>query len=595
MSAELDQEQELASARLDRATARRLGALAKPVARWLCLLALIHVILATSIVIRPWFLSQVIDHGRERAGDSMWIASLMLGLGATWLVRFGGGGFAQWLAGAIALRVLGDLRACLHDHVLNLSVSYFDRTRAGRIVARIDRDVESLEPALVNLVPELLGTLLRCIAAGVIIYCIDPTLLIYLFPLLPMLLVSMVLFKRLGSAMWGRVAEFKSRVTAHLCETITGVRVIQQCAAEKTNSDRYVKLLKDLDGSAMAASWAWGWFAPFTFALNIFGICALIVVGGQHLAEGQLTLGQIAQCIFYVFLFLGPLQELGELYERSATAAAAAQRVFLLLDTKAQVVDQQGARPLPWVQGSVDFHAVRFSYVAGREVLHGIDLHIQAGETVALVGPTGHGKSTLVQLLCRFYDPDSGCVSIDGHDLRSVSMDSLRRQVSVVLQDNVLFSGSIRDNLRLAKPEASEAELDEAVVALGADEILLRLPQGLNTSVGPAGSGISLGQRQLVCLVRAFLANPRVLVLDEATSSIDLHTEGRLQRALRRLCKGRTSIIVAHRLATIRHAHRIVVIQDGKIAEQGNHEQLIVAGGVYAGLYKAATEAAGES
>jgi len=592
MSFELDQEQELAVARLDRATAGRLWSLARPVAGRLALIVLMEIVLTVSIVVRPWFLRQVIDHAQERAGDVIWIASLMCGLGITWLLRFGGGGVTQWLAGTIALRVLGDLRARLHNHVLQLSVSYFDRTRVGRIVARIDRDVEALEPALVNLAPALLGTLLRCLAAGYLIWHIDSNLLFYLCPLLPLLLLAMVLFKRIGATVWGRVAECKSRVTAHLCETITGVRVIQQCAAENTNSNRYIKLLSDLDGSAIKASWAWGWFAPFTFALNIFGICALLVAGGRHLALGELSLGQISQCIFYVFLFLGPLQELGDLYERLATAVAAAQRVFLLLDTQAQIIDRPGVRDLSAVQGTVTFESVRFSYHPNREILHGIDLKICAGETVALVGPTGHGKSTLMQLLCRFYDPDSGKVSIDGYDLRDVSMRSLRQQISVVLQDNVLFSGTIRDNLRCAKPDSSDLELNQAVIALGADEILLRLPQGLETLVGPAGTALSLGQRQMVCLVRAFLADPKVLVLDEATSAIDLHSEGRIQRALKRLCYGRTAIIVAHRLATIRHANRIVVIREGQIAEQGHHEELMKLGKIYAELYQAAVEAA---
>jgi ATP-binding cassette, subfamily B, bacterial len=594
MSRELDQEEELAATRLDRATAKRLWSLAQPVLGSLVLLALLQVVLTASIVIRPWFLRQVIDHAHDRIGDIVWLSSLILGLAATWVLRFGGGGVAQWLAGHIALKVLGDLRGRLHNHVLNLSVGYFDKTRVGRIVARIDRDVEALEPAIVNLAPELLGAMLRCFAAGGIIYCIDARLLLYLVPLLPLLLLAMVSFKRIGASMWGRVAECKSRVTAHLCETITGVRVIQQCAAEQSHGERYAKLLSELDLSAVRASWAWGWFAPFTFALNILGICALIIAGGEHLAQGQLSLGQMAQCIFYVFLFLGPLQELGELYERLATAAAAAQRVFLLLDTQAQVKDSLQAITLPPVRGEVEFKAVHFSYIPDREVLHNINLKIAAGETVALVGPTGHGKSTMVQLLCRFYDPNSGQVLIDGHDCSTVTMDSLRQQVSVVLQDNVLFSGTIRDNLRCAKPHATDLELDEAVKTLGADEILLRLPKGLDTSVGPAGTGLSLGQRQLVCLARAFLANPRVLVLDEATSAIDLHTEGRLQRALKKLCQGRTAIVVAHRLATIRHADRIVVIRDGKVVEEGQHEVLIRAGGPYANLYQAAAKAAGE-
>ncbi len=590
---DLQDEEEQARAKLDRATASRLWELTRGSRKALLGLASLEAIMVVSIVLRPWFLADIIDHTIAGTATINVFVFALGGLLATWLVRFGGAGVAHWMAGHIALRVLARLRSRLYAHVHGLSMRYFDSTRAGRIVARVDRDVEALQPALVNAAPEGLGVLLRFTGASVAMALIDPWLLLVLAPLLPVLLITAMLFRKAGQKRWGQVAEAKSRVTAQLCESITGIGVIQQSAAESSNRERYGRLLSDLDDSAIRASYAWGWFGPFTALLSTVGIAALLLVGGIHLAEGRISVGELAQCVFYVFLFLGPLQEIGDLIERLATASAAAQRVFLLLDTRPDITDAANARPLPAVTGTVTLSGVHFAYLVDKPVLRGIDLTIRAGETVAVVGPTGHGKSTLVQLLSRFYDPTAGSVSIDGHDLRGVTQDSLRRQIAVVPQDNVLFSGTIRDNLRLARSGASDAEIDDAVIRLGADEVLLALPMGLETDCGPGGTNLSHGQRQLVCLVRACLADPKVLVLDEATSAVDIHTEGRIRRALKRLVAGRTAVIVAHRLATIRDADRIVVIVDGLIAEQGGHDQLMSAGGRYAALYASSQLAGG--
>ncbi len=592
-SNDLQDEEDLARAPLDRATAARLWELTRGTRGPLLALASLEAFMVISIVIRPWFLAGMVDHAIAGSATAGFIALTLAGLLATWLVRFGGAGFAHWLAGRIALRVLASLRQRLYAHIHSLSMRYFDATRAGRIISRVDRDVEALQPALVNAAPEGLGVLLRFTGASVAMLLIDPWMFVVLAPLLPVLLVVTTVFRKAGQRRWGQVAEAKSRVTAHLCETITGVGVIQQSGAEASNRARYGTLLSDLDRGAIRASFAWAWFGPFTAVLATLGISALLVVGGHHLAEGRISIGQLAQCVFYVFLFLGPLQEIGDLVERLATASASAQRIFLLLDTRPEITDSADAKPLPPTRGEVTLTGVHFAYLPDKPVLRGIDLAIRAGETVAVVGPTGHGKSTLVQLLTRFYDPVAGTIAIDGHDLRSVTQESLRRQVAVVPQDNVLFSGTIRHNLRLARPEASDADIDAAVAQLGADEVLLALPKGLDTDCGPGGTNLSHGQRQLVCLVRACLADPRVLVLDEATSAVDIHTEGRIRRALKRLVEGRTAVIVAHRLATIRDADRIVVIHDGVIAEQGSHDHLMAAGGRYAALYASSQQAGG--
>ncbi|GAB7562944.1 ABC transporter ATP-binding protein [Methylobacillus methanolivorans] len=593
---DIELEQAFARKKLDRSMFWRLLPLLQDVKGRILAVILLEIVLVGVIFIRPWFLREVIDNGFIQTAQGIVLNTPLLvwmsvATGLSWVLRFGVGSFSQYLAGTAAISILNKLRIRVFSHIQALSVRYFDQTKAGRIISRADRDIDTLEPLLVQGPPELFSAMLRLVVASIALWWISPKLFLALASIVPFLILGTWLFKRISEKIWGRVAEARARFTAHLVETVSGVRILKQTVNESSNARRYRGLLEDFNNILIKGSMKSSWFLPLTQVLSTVGMAFLLMVGGIGIADQEMTVGQLAQSLFYVQLFLGPLQELNDLFERYTSGASSAQRIFLMLDTEPEIQDPQTPAIPKQQSGKVEFDNVIFGYLPEKPVIRGFNLDIHPGEVLAIVGPTGHGKSTLVQLLTRFYEVNAGAVKIDGQDVREYAQQDLRRKVGIVLQDNVLFSGTVLDNLRLAAPEAGDEALIAAARELGADEVLERLPAGYRTAVGPLGAFLSHGQRQLVCLVRAYLANPAVLVLDEATSAVDIHTERRIQTALRRLCEGRTAIIIAHRLATIRDADRIAVIWDGNIQELGNHQQLITQGGAYSRLYQAYEEA----
>ncbi len=495
-------------------------------------------------------------------------------------------GMAQtYLTSWVGERVLADLRLRLFRHLGRLSLGFYERNRTGAIVSRLTNDVEALDQLVTDGVTSLVQNFLVLVGSAIILVLLDWRLALATLVVFPLMAVATAIFRRRSTRAYRRVRERLGLVTATLQEDISGMRVVQAFAREPKADERF----REVGTSYRAANHETvvlnSVYFPFVDLLATAATAVVLGLGSYLVFDGSLTIGTLFAFIGYLTNFFDPVQQLSQLYNTFLAAVAALDKIIDLMEEEPEIEDRPGAVLLSPVLGRVRFDAVRFGYGDGPEVLHGIDLEVPAGTTVALVGHTGAGKSTIAKLLARFYDPREGRIAIDEHDLRDVTQQSLRRQLGVVPQEGFLFAGSIRDNIAFAKPEATDDEITAAAAAVGADTFIRELPDGYATEVGQRGGRLSLGQRQLVAFARALLADPRILVLDEATSSVDIQTEQRIERALRRLLAGRTAFVIAHRLSTIRQADLIVVLEHGRIVEQGSHEELIERRGRYLALY----------
>lgn len=484
-------------------------------------------------------------------------------------------------------RVQFDLRRDLFAHLQRLSMSYYDRTRLGRIISRCTSDVASLREINVWGIDTVVKNLLMMLAAGAMLLHTAPTLFLAVVWLAPVLYIANRIYRhRIGDA-YQRVREGFTRVSANLAENITGVRVVTAFDRQSWNLGVFNRLQEINTGNALRAARINGAYQPLLQFIGLSGKIIILLFGGFLVVNGRIGggVGSVVAAYLYWDWFMGPILTFGNFHNQLMAAMAGAERVFDLLDTQAEVVDLPDAIPLPRIHGHVAFDHVTFGYKPDRPVLHDVSFEASPGEMIALVGATGAGKSSIVSLIARFYQPQQGRVLVDGHDIRHVTGESLHRQTGIVLQSTYLFTGTVADNIRHARPDAADADVAAAVRELGITDIIEALPDGLATQVGERGASLSLGQRQLICFARAYLADPRIFLLDEATSSIDSATELVVQRSLERLRAGRTTFVVAHRLSTIREADCILVIDDGRIVERGTHESLLREGGRYARLH----------
>ncbi len=485
--------------------------------------------------------------------------------------------------------ILRRLRSEMFDHLQLLSLSFFDRNKAGKIMSRLQNDVQQLQDLLTGGFLNIAVSALTLVGIATVMLIMNTRLALVTLTVVPVLGVVVFVWQRHAHRAFLRVRQAIATVNAQLQESISGVRVTQSLGREKTNLKQFdiineAHLVANLKASRLTAV-----MMPIVEILTAIATALVIVFGGYQVIAGQMGVGVLLGFVLYIQRFFNPVQELAMEYTELQRAMVAGERIFELLDTKPEIMDSPEAIDLPPVKGEIKLQHVSFSYHSGVEILHDMDLTILPGETVAIVGRTGAGKSSLANLIARFYDVGKGTLSIDGNDVRRVTQHSLRRQIGIVPQDPFLFSGSIEENIRYGHLESTRTEVISAAKAAGAYDFIARLERGDETTVGERGVNLSTGQRQLICLARAILANPPILILDEATSSVDTNTEHLIQESLRQLSRGRTTVIIAHRLSTVTDADRIIVLEKGRIAEVGSHRELMAKEGLYYQMYQALT------
>jgi ATP-binding cassette subfamily B protein len=570
---------------------RRLFSYMKPYAKQLLpLIGLLTILGTVTKLTVPYLTSQAIDKAIAPK-DGIPSLSLLYILASAIVVLY----LIQWAAGIyrikytniIGQRVIYDIRSDLFKHIQKLSFNFFDKRPAGSVLVRVTNDVNSLQDLFTNGVVNLMIDCVQLLGIIIILLIINWKLGLAVMITVPiMFLISTKLRKKIRYA-WQDVRMKNSRINSHLNESIQGIRVTQAYTQEHENMRYFDNMNMDSKKSWDKASAMNQMFGPLIEITGGAGTFILFVLGTHLIQTGELTIGLLVAFSNYVGNFWDPINRLGQMYNQLLVAMASSERIFEFIDEEPNIADKPDARPLPDIKGNIKFDHIVFEYEQGRQALKGISLDVKSGQSVALVGHTGSGKSTIINLLSRFYDVTEGAITIDGYDIRDVTVQSLRSQISVVLQDTFIFSGTIRDNIRFGRLDATDEEVEQVAKSVDAHDFIMKLPKGYDTEVEERGSALSMGQRQLLSFARALLANPRILILDEATASIDTETELKIQEALKVLLKGRTSFIVAHRLSTIRNADLIVVLDHGEIKETGTHAQLMEQQGIYNGLVEA--------